>query len=289
MGHEVTIYEARKKGGGLNEYGIAAYKVPDDFAQREVAWILSIGGIEIKYDQTLGEQVTLADLHGEYDAVFIGAGLAAVRALEVENAHVDGVISAVDYIAQLRQTDDLGRLAVGRRVVVVGGGNTAIDIAIQSKRLGAESVILVYRRGPDEMGATWHERELAQTNGVQINDWAQPKKIVAENGHVAAVVFEYTKIDKDGRLEGTGETYTLPADVVFPAIGQALSPAAFEDGSAQSLQIENGRIVIDEHGATSLSGVYAGGDCVKSGEDLTVQAVQDGKIAALAIDLFLAG
>jgi glutamate synthase (NADPH/NADH) small chain len=173
-------------------------------------------------------------------------------------------------------------LPVGRRVVVVGGGMTAIDIASQSKRLGAEDVTIVYRRGPEKMGASAYERELAQTDGVKIKFNAMPKRLVTNGGgSVVAAEFEYTA-EKDGRLTGTGETFTLDADVVFKAIGQTLVPAGL-NGTAEPIELQGGRIRVDDERRTSVKGVWAGGDCVYGGEDLTVAAAQDGKVAAESI------
>ncbi|SLN57464.1 NAD(P)-dependent oxidoreductase [Oceanibacterium hippocampi] len=287
LGHEVTVYEARERAGGLNEYGIAAYKVPGGFAQSEVDFITGIGGITVECGKALGRDVTLAALRRDHDAVFLGCGLAGVRALGDEGESLSGVVNAVDFIAALRQADDLTTLPVGRRVVVIGGGNTAIDVAVQSKRLGAEDVTLVYRRGADDMSATWHEQEFAQQNGVRLKLWARPVRILGTGGKVTGVEFEYTRRGADGTLAGTGETFTIEADQVFKAIGQMLVPDPLVEGGNQVLALDGGKIVIDDDRATSLRGVFAGGDCVATGEDLTVQAVQDGKVAAHAIDRFL--
>jgi glutamate synthase (NADPH/NADH) small chain len=283
-GHDVVVFEAKPKLGGLNEYGIAAYKVPDDFAQREVDFILSLGGIELKTGQALGRDVTLGQLRQDFDAVFLGMGLGGVNALQLEGEDFKGVEDAVDYIARLRQAKDKSALAVGRRIVVIGGGNTAIDIAVQTKRLGAEDVTIVYRRGPETMGATHHEQEFAQVNGVKIKHWAKPVRIVAEGRHLAGVEFEYTELGEQNRLEGTGQRFMLQADMLFKAIGQLFLPDPLKNGAQEPLAIKSGRIVVDGERRTSLPGVYAGGDCVLGGSDLTVQAVQDGKLAAEAID-----
>jgi glutamate synthase (NADPH/NADH) small chain len=173
-------------------------------------------------------------------------------------------------------------------VVVIGGGNTAIDIAVQTKRLGAEDVTIVYRRGPGQMGATHHEQEFAQVNGVKIKHWARPVRAVGMNGHVAGVEFEYTALDASGRLVGTKSGFTLAADQLFKAIGQTFIADPVVGDAAQPLELRNGRILVNEARATSLPGVYAGGDCV-AGVDLTVAAVEDGKIAAHAIDQYLRG
>jgi dihydropyrimidine dehydrogenase (NAD+) subunit PreT len=277
------VFEARDKLGGLNEYGVAAYKVANDFAQREVAFILSLGGIEAQCGKALGRDVTLTQLRQDFDAVFLGMGLAGVNALQAEGEALRGVEDAVAYIARLRQAADKSTLPVGRRVVVIGGGNTAIDIAVQTKRLGAEDVTMVYRRGSEQMSATAHEQEFAQTNGVKIKHWAKPVRVLGEGGQVRAAEFEYTRMDA-GKLVGTGERFTLPADTVFKAIGQTFVPDPLVNGAQQPLQLKNGRIAVDAERQTSLPGVFAGGDCVSGGQDLTVQAVQDGKLAAEAID-----
>jgi glutamate synthase (NADPH/NADH) small chain len=286
-GHDVTIYDQKKKLGGLNEYGIAAYKSVNNFAQAEVDFVLGIGGIKVETGKVLGRDFTLRELKQKYDAVFIGLGLAAVNALGIPDESLDGVADAVAYIADLRQASDLATLPVARRIVVVGGGMTAIDIASQSKRLGAEEVTIVYRRGPDRMGASEYERELAQTDGVTIRFNAMPKKLETADGRVTGITFEYTA-EEGGRLKGTGETFTLQADMVFKAIGQKFVPAVL-DGASTAMELEDGRIRVDAEGRTSLAGVWAGGDCAAGGEDLTVVAVEDGKIAAESIHRALMG
>jgi len=278
LGHAVTVFEARENAGGLNEYGIAAYKTVDSFAQREVDFILSIGGIEVKKGQRLGKNIKLEDLARDHDAVFLGIGLGGVNALNLPGENeMQGVLDAVDYIAELRQAKEKSQLKVGRHVVVIGGGNTAIDIAVQTKKLGAEDVTLAYRRGPYNMSATHHEQEFAQISGVKIKHWTKPVKLIGKNGAIAGVELEYTRLDAGGRLEGTGETFTIECDQLFKAIGQTLTlPSA--------LKIEKGKIVVDAAYKTNVPKVWAGGDCITSGTDLTVQSVQDGKLAAHAID-----
>ncbi|QDG74869.1 NAD(P)-dependent oxidoreductase [Labrenzia sp. PHM005] len=281
-GHDVTLFDAKEKAGGLNEYGIASYKSVDNFAAREVEFVLSIGGIEMKSGQRLGDNLDLAELRASYDAVFLSIGLGGVNALGLENEDKSGSIDAVDYIADLRQADDLSKLAVGRNVVVIGGGMTAVDIAVQTKLLGAEDVTIAYRRGQDRMNASDFEQQLAQTNGVKILTWAQPKALVAENGSISAIELERTE-DQNGSLTGTGEVITLPADMVFKAVGQTL----VQTDLGGALTLEKGRIVVDADRKTSLDDVWAGGDCVAGGEDLTVAAVEDGKVAAEAINAAL--
>ncbi|HEX4113065.1 MAG TPA: NAD(P)-dependent oxidoreductase [Stellaceae bacterium] len=288
LGHAVTVYEARGRLGGLNEYGVAEYKVPEHFARAEVDFVLGVGGIEAKTGQALGRDISLAQLRRDYDAVFLGMGLAGVKALECEGENVAGVANAVDYIAQLRAAEDFARLPVGRRIVVIGGGNTAIDIAVQTKRLGAEEVTLVYRRGPETMGATGHEQEFAAVNGVTLRHWARPTRLHAVDNRVAAAEFEMTRLE-NGRLVGTGAMFSLRADMVFKAIGQSFVAAPVADGTLDALELAQGRIRIDEQFRTSVAGVWAGGDCVARGQDLTVEAVEHGKRAALSIDAALRG
>ncbi len=280
-GHDVTIFEARKKPGGLNEFGIAAYKTVDDFARKEVAFVLSIGGIGIETGKALGKGLKLNDLQRDYQAVFLGMGLAGVNALGAKNEDVKGIEDAVDYIAELRQAKDLGKLAVGRRVLVIGGGMTAIDVAIQSKLLGAEDVTILYRRGPVQMKASGYEQELAQTRGVKIKHWVMPKKVNVKNGRAVGLACEYTREVK-GKLIGTGETFDLAADMIFKAIGQT-----FVDTAGGTLRLEGGRIAVDAERRTSVAGIWAGGDCAAGGKDLTVAAVDDGRRAAESINAYL--
>jgi glutamate synthase (NADPH/NADH) small chain len=247
-----------------------------------VDFILSIGGIEVRTGMRLGTNLDLATLRAEYDAVFLGIGLGGVNALGLEGEDKSGSIDAVDYIADLRQSKDLSELPVGRRIVVIGGGMTAVDIAVQTKLLGAEDVTIAYRRGQDRMNASEYEQQLAQTSGVRIMTWAQPKGLVGENGAITAIELERTQ-EQNGSLTGTGEVITLPADMVFKAVGQTLVQADLGD----ALSLEKGRIVVDADRKTSLADVWAGGDCVLGGEDLTVAAVEDGKIAAESINAAL--
>ncbi|TIX99829.1 MAG: dihydropyrimidine dehydrogenase, partial [Mesorhizobium sp.] len=279
--HEVTILEARPKAGGLNEYGIAAYKSIDNFAQAEVDYVLSIGGIDIQNGKALGRDYQLSDLTRNYDAVFLGMGLGGVNALRADGEEAQGVTNAVEFIAELRQASDLASLPVGRRVVVIGGGMTAIDAAVQSKLLGAEEVTICYRRGQEHMNASGFEQDLAAANGVVIRHWLQPKRVIAEGGKVSGIELEYTAMDGD-KLVGTGERLTLVADQVFKAIGQSFVPAAL-NGSGALLALEGGRIKVDVEGRTSLPNVWAGGDCIFGGDDLTVSAVAQGRDAAESI------
>ena len=267
-GHDVVVFDARPKPGGLNEYGIAAYKSTEDFAAREVDWLLQIGGVEIRTDIALGRDVTMNDLQGAYDAVFLGMGLGGVNALTAPGADKDGVLDAVDFIADLRQATDLSTLPVGRDVVVIGGGMTAVDAAVQSKLLGALNVTMVYRRGRDRMNASVWEQDLASAKGVRIITNAAPVAVHG-NGSVREIEFEFT----DDDLNPTGQTFRLAADQVFKAIGQTLSGVDLPD-------LDGCKIAVTGPGRTSVKGVWAGGDCASGGDDLTVTAVAEGRDAA---------
>ncbi len=284
-GHEVTIFEARPKVAGLNEYGIAAYKTPDDFAAREAAFILSLGGIAVKTGQALGRDVSLESLTRDFDAVFLGVGLPGVNKLGLPGEDtLKNVEDAVAFIAELRQARDLSQLPIGRRVVVIGGGMTAVDAAVQSKRLGAELVTIAYRRGIEDMKASAYERELAQVSGVTIRPWAQPISLEGHDGAISGVVFERTRME-GGKLHGGGAPFRLEADVVFTAIGQIGEGGPF---GATPPKMRGGKIIVDAERRTSLPKIWAGGDCVAGGLDLTVAAVEDGKQAAKSIIAALA-
>ena len=277
LGHDVVVYDARAKAGGLNEYGIATYKTPDGFAQGEVDWLLKIGGITIETGRALGADLTLEALRAEFDAVFLGMGLGGVNALGVEGADKDGVLDAVDFIAELRQASDVANVPVGRDVVVIGGGMTAIDAAVQSKLLGALNVTLVYRRGRDAMNASVFEQDLAASKGVRIVTHATPKAVHG-NGSVREIEFDYVGDD----MKPTGQTLRLAADQVFKAIGQTLEGEALPDLAGR-------KIAVDASGCTSVKGVWAGGDCASGGDDLTVTAVAEGRDAAMDMHTVLSG
>ncbi len=278
LGHAVVVFDANAKPGGLNEYGLATYKTVDDFAQREVAWLLSIGGITLRSNTALGRDITLEQLTKDYQAVFLGMGLGGVNQIGIQESDAVGVRNAVEFIAELRQATDYATLPVGRRVVVIGGGMTAVDAAVQARKLGAEEVTIVYRRGEDAMSASPHERDWARTNGVLIRHWGSPTAILTEGGHVTGVQFARTGLST-GKLVETGESFSLQADMVLKAIGQSMLAQPL----GAMVELQGGRIVTDAAGATSHARIWAGGDCRVGGRDLTVEAVEHGKVAALAI------
>ena len=284
QGHNVVVFDARPKAGGLNEYGLATYKTADDYAQREVQWLLGVGGISLQLGWHLGSAEQLRALAQDFDAVFLGVGLSDTHRLGVPGEDLAGVQDAVDFIEALRQAPDKAALPVGSRVVVIGGGMTAVDAAVQSKLLGADSVTLVYRRGQASMPASREEQDWALKNGVVIQHWQAPVELMGADGAVTGVRFA-RQHTSGGKLAPTGDTVELPADQVLKAIGQTLGNAWLAD---TGLALADGRIATDDDGQTSLPGIWAGGDCRAGGLDLTVEAVEHGKRAAQAIHRTLA-
>jgi glutamate synthase (NADPH/NADH) small chain len=282
LGYDVEMFDMRPKPGGLNEYGIAAYKAAGDFAQKEVAWLLDIGGIAVHSGWRLQSASQLHALRDEYDAVFLAIGLADTRKLNIPGESLEGVYDAVDFIAAIRQAGELSSIPIGRRVVVIGGGMTAVDAAVHARLLGAEQVFLVYRRGQAQMSASKAELQRAQTHGVLVRFWLAPEEILGVHNRVQAVRFVH-QTQRDGQLQPAAETEVILADMVLKAIGQTLGNSWLHDSG---LALAQGRIVTDDQGRTALPGVWAGGDCI-GGLELTVEAVAHGQRAAQSIHAHL--
>jgi glutamate synthase (NADPH/NADH) small chain len=281
-GIDVTIYEKESKGGGLMTYGIAAYKVTPQFCQEEVDYITSLGGIEILYNQELGKNITLDTLQNNYDAVYLAFGVGLARQLEIPGEQLHGVVDAISFIYDIR-TKGYPAIPVGDRVAVIGMGMTAIDAATQAKRLGAKEVTLVYRRTQQEMSCTEAELDIAKLDGCKIVWLAAPKEITGEDGKAVRLVCHVVKLDAAGMPVATGEVMTLPVDMVIKAAGQM----PFEElVYSHHLDNNKGRVSIDNNNATSIKGVFAGGDCVNGGKEV-VDAVQAGKDSAKAILQYL--
>ena len=277
-GHKVVVHDANPKAGGLNEYGIATYKSVDQFAQHEVDYVTAIGGISIVNDSRLGAGLTIDGLLADHDAVFLGIGLGGVNALGVDGDADDAGTNAVDFIAGLRQADSFATVPVGRRVMVIGGGMTAIDVATQARLLGAQEVTIAYRRGQENMNASSAEQDQSSSKGVAIRHWMQPSAVTKTASGSLAVKMEFTAMS-GGKLAGTGKFQTFEVDQLFTAIGQTLA-SGDEIGS---IVVEKGRIQVNDELQTSNPSVWAGGDCVAAGEDLTVTAVAQGRDAAESI------
>ena len=286
-GVDTTIYEKESKGGGLMTYGIAAYKVTPQFCQDEVDYITAIGGIEIRYNQELGKNISLTGLQTNYDAVYLGIGVGLARQLEIPGEELEGVADALTFIYDIRDKG-YGDVAVGDKVAVIGMGMTAIDAATQAKRLGAKEVTLVYRRTENEIPCTQAELDIAKLDGCNIIWLAAPKEVVGEGGKVKSLVCSKMQLgipDASGRCSpvDTGETFTLEVDMVIKAAGQM----PFEDlVKNNGIENKSGKIAIKPNCETNISGVFAGGDAVNGGKEV-VDAVQAGKDGAAAILSFL--
>lgn len=286
-GVDVTVFEKESKGGGLMTYGIAAYKVTPEFCENEVSFITSVGGIDIRYNQALGKDISLTELRSAFDAVFIGIGVGVARQLDIEGEDLDGVVDAISFIYNLR-TKDYAEVAVGDKVAVIGLGMTAIDAATQAKRLGAKEVTIVYRRTENEKPCTQEELNIAKLDGCKFEYLASPKQVVGQNGKVSGLICDKMTLgepDESGRRSpvSLGETFELEVDMVIKAAGQTPFESLIK---SSDILHKNGKILTDDSLATNLSTVFAGGDCINGGKEV-VNAVQDGKDAATAILRYL--
>lgn len=286
-GVEVTIYEKESKGGGLMTYGIAAYKVTPSFCEDEVNYILGVGGIQVRYNQTLGKDFTLSDLQQSYDTVYLGIGVGLARQLHIPGEQLNGVEDAITFIYNLRDKG-FASVPVGDRVAVIGMGMTAIDAATQAKRLGAEKVIMVYRRTENEKPCTQEELDIALLDGCEVIWLAAPKEIIGENNQVTKLVCSKMTLgepDASGRRSpvDTGETFTLDVDMVIKAAGQTPYTDIIQEAN---LLNQDGKVSVTQGAITNIPGVFAGGDCVNGGKEV-VDAVQAGKDGASAILEFL--
>ncbi len=287
LGHAVTILEKRPLGGGLSTYGIIVLREPIEIALAEVEMIKRLG---VRFESGVdgGRDISIDRLRSEFDAVFLGAGLGAVPQMRIPGEeHIE------DGLAYIEQSKiDPHAMKIGRNVVVIGAGNTAIDCATIAKRLGAHRVTMVYRRTEHEMTAYAHEYEFVKKEGVEFRFLTQPVRVVLEQGKVAGlecVRMELGSPDASGRPAPSAiphSEFVIPADQVVKAVGQERPALAALFG----LDTEKERIRVSDSFETSLPGVYAGGDCIRSkGAASTVMAVEDGKLAAAAIHQRLMG
>ncbi len=287
-GHAVTVFEARELPGGINTYGIARYKYGTEFALTEVERVKQIGGIDLRL-KTPVSGAQMAQMLGEYDALFVAIGLGKTSSLGIDGENLPGVWEALDFIFQTH-TMPLEKCEIGRRVVVIGGGNTAVDVATAAVRLGAEQVTIAYRRTADAMPAFAYEYELAKADGIHWEFSAAPLRVIDAGGRAAGVEFARTRLVGNGREakveQIAGANFVLHADMVVKALGQ--EPLVELAAAVPALKVEKGRIVIDKAtGATSVAKLFAGGDCTSKGAEV-VDAVQEGKVAAAGIHAVLA-
>jgi glutamate synthase (NADPH/NADH) small chain len=289
-GHEAVIFDARPQPGGLDTYGIAAYKMRASDVLREVKMICDMG-LEIRSGITVGKDVMLVRLEAEFDAIFLGVGLGATDRLNIPGEELEGSIDSLAFIAQTK-SKSFAEIIVGRRIAVVGGGNTAIDVVTAARRLGAEQVFMIYRRSQEEMSAFDYELELAKQDGVTFVWQAVPIRIVGD-GAVERLECVKTVLgapDGSGRRSPQvqpGSEFALDVDMVVRALGQTKLVEFLQ--AIPGVTLQAGRIVVDE--TTMQTGnpkYFAGGDCV-NGAGEVVDAVAHGKIAAAGIHQVLGG
>jgi glutamate synthase (NADPH/NADH) small chain len=287
QGHDVVVFEARDIPGGLNTLGIAAYKISTEFALSEVELVKQIG-LDLRLNQRVSAEM-MQTMLGQFDAVFLGVGLGHTLPLGIEGEELPGVWEALEFIFQTH-TKPLAECEVGRQVLVIGAGNTAIDVATAARRLGAEQVTIAYRRGEEAMPAFAYEYELAKVDGVRFEWFVQPVRVVAAGGRAFGMEFARTQSVTPGSRQSavevvTGSHFVLPADMIVKALGQ--EPLLDLLQALPGLGIERGKVVVDPGtGATSVPKLFAGGDCIRGGGEI-VDAVQDGKVAARGIDASL--
>jgi glutamate synthase (NADPH/NADH) small chain len=293
-GYAVTIYDKSKLPGGLNTHGIAAYKTRAREAVREAEMVQRLGvrfeqGVEVSVS---GKGASFEKLEAEYDAIFIGVGLGDTWDLQIPGAELRGVYGAMEFIEQTK-VKLFAEVEVGRRVACIGAGNTAIDVVTAARRLGAEEVHLLYRRGEDEMPAFPYEHEIAQHDGVEFHWNTQPVRILGEGGAVTGIECVRTRTHMDGEARGKsrapevipGSEFTIPVDMVVRAIGQ--KPVTEFLRAVKGIELrKDGTVAVNEKNQTGNPKYFAGGDCVNGGREV-VDAVAEGMAAARGLDVWL--
>ena len=279
-GHAVTLFEKRDLPGGLSTYGIIALREPVEVALDETRMIASLG-VQIKTGVEFGKNLTLAELQKEFDAIVLSVGLGHTPRLGIE-----GEEAIVDGLEFVEASKTAMKMHIGRNVLVIGAGNTAVDCATIAKRLGAEPVTMVYRRTVREMSSYEHEYDFALREGIEFKFLSQPLRVILKHGAVAGLECMRVELgapDASGRPAPTpvkGSVFVLPADQIVKAVGQEKPELA----KLLGLETKKGFIAVDSEFKTNIDGLYAVGDCIRSkGAASTVMAVEDGKLAALAI------
>jgi dihydropyrimidine dehydrogenase (NAD+) subunit PreT len=283
-GHAVVVFERDPEPGGLDTYGIVPFRLPVDVALWEADQVRALG-VEFRTGVAVGETVSADEVRAEFDAVVIAVGMGSVPRLGIEGEDAAGVWDALDFIRVAKTGGDVGRL--GDSVAIIGGGNTAIDAATCSRRLGVPSVTMYYRRGAERMTAYGFEIEFAKVEGVEFRTYALPKRIVVENGRVAGL--EVIATDPDGSARPLpGTERIVPADTVILAIGQTRRTALLDAFGV--MHDVHGIAIVDDAMRTNVPSVYAAGDVMfkPGGTDaMVVEAAQRGKVAAQSVDLDL--
>jgi dihydropyrimidine dehydrogenase (NAD+) subunit PreT len=288
-GYEVTVYDRHELPGGLNTYGIAAYKARAADSLREVELVKQLG-VKLCQGIEVGRDLGFADLEKQFDAIFIGVGLGETWALNLPGEELHGVYGAIEFIERTK-VQPFDQVEVGRRVACIGAGNTAIDVVTAARRLGAETVYLIYRRGEPEMPAFAYEYQLAKQDSVVFLWQTQPVRILGERGMVAGLECVRTELgqpDRKGRrspMPIVGTEFKLDVDMVVRAVGQ--KPTTDFLRAVKGVEINpDGTIQINEGHQTGHPKYFAGGDCANGGKEV-VDAVADGMAAARSLDLWL--
>jgi dihydropyrimidine dehydrogenase (NAD+) subunit PreT len=285
LGHAVTVFEKKPQAGGLNTYGIAYYKLRPDTSLAEVELIRQLG-VEIRCGVEVGKDLTVRQLEKQFDAVFVGVGLGRTYRLGIPGEDLPEVFEALDFI-ELIHTRPLHQVPVGRRVAVIGCGNTAIDAVTQAKRLGAEESVILYRRGEADMPAYPYEYEIAKSDGCAFQFHTLPLEVVAEKGHVVGVKAARTRANAKGRVEAIpGSERVQPFDMVIKALGQEPQAGLLGQLFPALKLAKDGTVQRADDGQTSIPHVFAGGDCCNGGREV-VNAVAEGKKAARGIHRYL--
>lgn len=283
LGHSVDVFEAKSQPSGLTVHGVAPYKITNEETLAEMAYLQSQFGYSVTYNSSITTREQLAELEARYDAIFLGIGLGGTNALLLPGEDKAGCVGATEFIEQLRL--DHQQVRVGRNVIVLGGGNTACDAASESARMGAEQVMLAYRRGKEEMGAYEFEYDLAKAVGVKGLFNVAPVEILG-NGHVEGVRFVRTATT-DGKVQIVpGSEFVAPCDMVIKATGQAKQKGLL--GLIPGLQLDGGgRIVTDARtGQTTNPQYFTSGDARNGGAEV-VNAAAEAKATARAMHTFL--
>lgn len=288
MGYDVTVYEGKESAGGLDTRGIAPYKMSYKDSLNEIKLVESFG-VTIKTNTWIGKTISIAELEKNHNALFIGAGLGISPDLNIPGENLPGVHDALEFIEKVT-TRKWHSVDVGRRVAVIGAGNTAIDAITEAKRLGAEEVMIIYRRGREEMSAYDFEYELAKGDGVQFHFLTAPKRILGTTSveGIECIRMKLGAPDAKGKKKPEpvpNSEFQIPVDMVIKAIGQKPADNLFSQIS--NLTMQNGKITVNtETLQTSNPKYFAGGDCINGGKEV-VNAAADGKKAAHGIDAFL--
>lgn len=286
LGYGVTLFDRNGLPGGLNTHGIAAYKSRAEDALLEVEMVRALG-VKFRQKTEVGRDITFAQLEKEFDLIFIGLGLGETWDLKLPGEDLHGVFGALEFIADTKLKEFVN-VEVGRRIACIGAGNTAIDVVTAAKRLNAESVHLVHRRGEQDKSAFEYEYELAKLDGVIFHWHTQPLRVIGKNGAVSGIELVRTRpADSMGRRglppePVPGSEFILPVDMVVRAIGQKPVTEILRGISGIVLR-ENGTVVVDQRQRTGNPRYFAGGDCVNAGKEV-VDAVAEGMAAARGID-----